>query len=207
MTVSTTELSRIFEGDMPVYVVGIDIKGYSTHDDSATVVLQKSLDNLLADSIAKLIKDKKIYDNYWIDGGDGGFLLINCKSADVPIYVLKALEAQIRERNEGSKSELQFTLRYALHFGEIKGWPGRLGQRFAARILDSMDRTLEGQVVVSEDFKRVYTKFLGANNIRYFSELDSVVDKHGNEHKIWNFFLGHDLGVEVLDGKGDTVNP
>lgn len=213
MSESTAEHSEIFEGEMPVYVIGIDIKNYSTREEHITISLQEKFDRILANSISKAKKKRKIYDSYWIDGGDGGFLLINSKSIRAVIDIIKDCEAEVQNDNKGAIPEHQFTLRYALHAGQIIGWAGSLAhQRFAgaaitvcARILDSMDRTQEGQVVVSEVFRIKYVKF--NTNDRCFSEIDPVVDKHGNVHKIWNFHLGVELGVDPNALKGGFINP
>lgn len=169
------------------YVIGIDVMGYSKKALQYQVSAQDILDRILASSIARYPPFRA---RHWLDGGDGGYLLLPNGTTHEVTNFLEDFFAKLNEENCQFISESKVFVRCAIHYDAIDIRQGLLGNKYTgnainncARLLNGMGRN-PGQVVCSRVFRDKLVSF--NDNRENITRLNDIVDKHGNHHEIYN---------------------
>ena len=187
-----------WQGDVAVFA--FDVVGYSPQRPREQLAIRQLTDRLRDEAVRAAgvsIEGRKA----WSDAGDGGYLSI---SGD-PRQALRVLEHFVREleaENERRLPNHRVALRYALHYGSVS-ISGEVEPRLVIgnaindceRLLAGMRKNLLGQVVASATFVDKVEAF-GPVGVR-FEPLQPIVDKHGNEHSVFNVRKDPGFGIEV----------
>jgi hypothetical protein len=179
-------------------VLGLDIKAYSQRSLERQKYSQEVLDRCLDLAFAK--PDWTGNDPIWIDGGDGGYVLLEGSEQEALRALQRFYEKLAWENRNTSDDKIH--VRAALHTDKIIRWDARLGRKYTgnainncARLLSGMNRTHDDQVVCSDAFlQKINT--LGPDVI--VERLQDIGDKHGNKHKVYNIYRMPGFGTTAL---------
>jgi hypothetical protein len=180
-------------------VLGLDIKAYSQRDLSRQKFAQEVLDRCLDKAFPTTTWDagKAI----WIDGGDGGFVLLQGSEQSVFNAVQDFYEA-LNWENKNTQPQDQIKVRAAIHIDQVVRWETRFGPKYTghainncARLLSAMSKLLEGQVVCSGAFLEKVNA-LGTDVIN--ERLKDITDKHGLTHLVYNIYRSPGFGEKAL---------
>ncbi|WP_146618633.1 hypothetical protein [Rhodoplanes elegans] len=168
------------------YVIGIDVMSYSQKRLEEQVHAQDLLDRTLATSLKQF---SLLPNQIWIDGGDGGYLLLTGEVKHIMNFLEHFFMSLGRENNK-LKEENRAPVRCAIHYDSIDIRQGELGPKYTgnainvcSRLLSGMNRT-PNQVVCSANFRVHLTKF--NDHLETITRLKDIVDKHGNHHPMYN---------------------
>ena len=176
------------------YVVGIDVMAYSEKELSKQVYAQDLLDRILATA---LDQHTALRDRIWIDGGDGGYLLLVGDAKEV-VNLLETFLTKLENENRNLNEDSRAFVRCAIHYAAIVIRQGKLGRKYTGNAINVCARLLVGmprkpdQVVCSAKFRAILTRF--SDHDETITRLKDVVDKHGNAHAMYNL-KRHKLGV------------
>jgi class 3 adenylate cyclase len=143
------------------YVVGIDVMAYSEKELSKQVYAQDLLDRTLA---AALDQHTALKDRIWIDGGDGGYLLLVGDAKEV-VNLLETFLIRLANENRNLNQDSRAFVRCAIHYDAIDIRSGKLGQKYTGNAINICARLLVGmprkpdQVVCSAKFRTILTRF------------------------------------------------
>ncbi|HXH31860.1 MAG TPA: hypothetical protein VNJ01_13700 [Bacteriovoracaceae bacterium] len=179
----------------PYYVIGIDVMSYSQKELPDQVHAQNLLDRTLSSALKK---SPSVRLRKWIDGGDGGYLLLSGDAKDITTLIELFL-TELATENRVLQDDNRAFVRCAIHHDLIDCRNGELGEKFTgnainvcARLLNGMPRTAN-QVVCSAKFRELLTAF--NDHVESITRLRDVVDKHGNSHAMYNLKRNR-LGVD-----------
>jgi class 3 adenylate cyclase len=188
-----------------VYVVGIDIAGYSTREPSVQLQLVQKLNKFVKDSINHARRSLGYMDSdgyvVYIPTGDGMFLVFD-RPEDVKaiLPMLVNLRKVIRNYNMIQRdADKKIYYRIALHSGPVfkysdinenLNYAGN-GINLASRVLDF---TEANQILVSTSGKETL-EGVGASPGQFMC-LGPKIAKHNVRIEVWNYFDGKaDLGI------------
>lgn len=178
-------------------VIGLDIKGYSLRDLSRQKAAQEVLDRCLQAAFP----DPRLHGQtvIWIDGGDGGYVLLEGSSQNALSALQKFYEKLMWENKNGRQDDPVF-VRAALHTDKLIRWASsQFGARYTgnaindcSRLLNGMNKNQSGQVVCSGEFLRK----LNSLKVDVMHErLRDIIDKHGRVHTAFNIYRSPGFGV------------
>lgn len=186
------------EGFFDASIFGIDVIAYSQRGNDGQIDAQGLMDQLLDEAAASATVI--IYRREWLDGGDGGFFVLQGDTRAA--WLLAERFAPLLARENAMRVERnQIHVRIALHSGDVAIWTGTLGRKIAspaindcARLLGGMGNAHRGQVVCS----KAYRERLVNAQIQpdHFVRLRDIHDKHGRRHEVWNVRRTPGFGVE-----------
>lgn len=183
-------------------VLGIDVISYSLRELEDQVHSQEILDRSLSASVEAHWK-KGREDVYWIDAGDGGYLL-TCGNEHAVLDILQDFQSKIDHETRKWPQDDKLNFRYAIHLDRVKVWTASLGNKFTghainncARLLNGMNKEQEGQVVCSGGYFDAIGAF--GNTTVEADQLHDFKDKHGILHKTYNLQRTPGFGVPPLE--------
>jgi len=178
-------------------VIGLDIKGYSLRDISRQMAAQEVLDRCLQEAFP----DPGLHGStvIWIDGGDGGYVLLEGSPQSALAGIQKFYE-RLAWANRNGRQDDPVYVRAAIHVDKLLRWQStRFGARYTgnaindcSRLLNGMNKNQVGQVVCSGEFLRKL------NSIKLdvvHERLRDIMDKHGKAHTVFNIYRTPGFGV------------
>lgn len=181
-----------------LFIVGIDIAGYSLKPLHAQQGAQLTIDRALSEAHRQNTKRNRPRPA-WLDGGDGGYALFEWTSGRDVLEMVKDFCEIIANDNKRLSSDHAVSVRVALHHGQVICWKGdKNSSRYTSHAINECARFLAGmsrdpgRVVCSQEF---LNKIMAIREIVKSTRLHDVVDKHGQVHRIYNLHQEPGLGL------------
>jgi hypothetical protein len=181
-------------------VIGLDIKAYSLRDLPRQKAAQEVMDDCLQAGFSKS-DDRHVKEAKWIDGGDGGYVLLE-GSAQNALEAMVRFYERLAWKNKQLRENEKVYVRSAIHIDKLHCWSSQhFGNRYTgnainncSRLLNGMNKTLTGQVVCSGEF---FGKLNTMKKDVEYERLRDITDKHGNAHKVYNIYRSPGFGVSA----------
>lgn len=172
-----------------LFIVGIDIAGYSLKLLHAQKAAQLAIDRAMTEALRPRLKGQRP-PPAWLDGGDGGYALFEWASGRDVLDTIKDFLEVIWRDNQLLSVDHTVSVRVAIHHGQVICWKGSKGSpRYTSNAISECARFLAGmardpgRVVCSQIF---LDKITAIDKIVESDRLRDVVDKHGKIHCIYN---------------------
>lgn len=187
-------------------VLGLDIIKYSEKRLLQQKLAQEKIDRWLNEAIDEKRPSKSAPMPHWIDAGDGGFALFKWADLDI-LECLKEFYRKLnRENMDVTEDSQKVLVRSALHKDEIVVWNSKIaGQKIhkytghainnCARLMAGMIKEHSAQVVCS---RPVLDTILRMDRSVSATRLRDTIDKHGQQHQVWNLRIDPLLGVAPI---------
>jgi hypothetical protein len=179
-------------------VLGLDIKGYSQREVRRQKFAQDVLDRCLVRAIDQAKWSGKPAG--WIDGGDGGYVLLEGSEKEA-LDIVQHFYQQLAYENDNTNPQDKIYVRAALNVDQVVRWSTSLGAKYTghainncARLLSGMSKVHHGQVVCSDAFRLKLNTIVKDVEIE---RLHDIEDKHGNLHKVFNLYRIPHFGVQA----------
>lgn len=183
-----------------LFIVGIDIAGYSLKALEAQHGAQLNVDRALNEAVKAISTGKKRGDPEWLDAGDGGYALFEWNSGLEILDLIESMTETLRRENASRTSDAQVSVRVALHCGKVVCWKTVKGsKRFTSNAINECARYLAGmardpgRVVCSKAF---LDRATALNPVVTAIRLKDVKDKHGLAHEVYNLHRIPGLGLQ-----------
>lgn len=180
-------------------VLGLDIKAYSKRELTRQKFAQEVLDRCLDKAFPATTWGAE--HAIWIDGGDGGYVLLQGSEQKI-LNSLQTFYEALEWENKNTNPQDAIKVRAALHIDQVVRWETRFGRKYTgnainncARLLSGMNKTLEGQVVCSGAF---LSKVNALGKDVLSERLKDVSDKHGIVHEIHNIYRSPGFGEKAV---------